>query len=139
MVVKSPEKDALTLCRVKFGAFYEFLEAEHGAKFDRIASGHYARIVRDPQNPSAPVQLALTPDPVKDQTYFLAHLSQQQLLRTIFPLGPLTKVVKALPLPALPGQCCISGGLSAISLTQQTRPLQRLYLQMQTNAAVCQF
>lgn len=95
--MKLPERGASTMCRVKFGAFYEFLEAEHGAKFDRIASGHYARIVRDPQNPVAPVQLALTPDPVKDQTYFLAHLSQQQLSRTIFPLGPLTKVAKVVP------------------------------------------
>ncbi len=34
----------------------------------------------------------MTPDAVKDQTYFLAHLSQQQLARTIFPLGRLTKV-----------------------------------------------
>ena len=34
----------------------------------------------------------MTPDAVKDQTYFLAHLSQQQLARTIFPLGTLTKV-----------------------------------------------
>lgn len=80
------------LYRVKFGAFYEHLEAQYGGRFDRIASGHYARVIRDPSNPSAPVQLALTPDPVKDQTYFLAHLSQQQLSRTIFPLGSLTKV-----------------------------------------------
>lgn len=136
--MKSPEKDALTLCRVKFGAFYEFLEAEHGAKFDRIASGHYARIVRDPQNRSAPVQLALTPDPVKDQTYFLAHLSQQQLSRTIFPLGPLTKVGKVLPVSALLRQSCVSGWLSAITLVQQTQPLQRSFLQTQTNAVVCQ-
>lgn len=35
--------------------------------------------------------LALTPDAVKDQTYFLAHLSQEQLSRCMFPLGPLTK------------------------------------------------
>ena len=77
---------------MKFGAFYEFLEAEHGARFDRIASGHYARVIRDPDNPTTPVRLALTPDPVKDQTYFLAHLTQQQLSRTIFPLGTLTKV-----------------------------------------------
>ena len=48
-------------------------------------------------------RLGVTQDAVKDQTYFLAHLSQQQLSRTIFPLGPLTKVAKVLPLSALPG------------------------------------
>jgi hypothetical protein len=37
------------------------------------------------------VQLRLTRDDVKDQTYFLAHLTQQQLSRVMFPLGPLTK------------------------------------------------
>lgn len=45
---------------------------------------------------SGPIQaelarLALTPDAVKDQTYFLAHLSPAQLARTMFPLGALTK------------------------------------------------
>lgn len=33
----------------------------------------------------------MTPDTVKDQTYFLAHLSPKQLSKTMFPLGPLTK------------------------------------------------
>lgn len=103
--------------RVKFGAFYEYLEQEHGAAFDRVASGHYARLERGPAAvsaaavPAAPhaveggveqqqqqhgrepqdVRLALTPDAVKDQTYFLAHLSQSQLAHTLFPLGHLTK------------------------------------------------
>lgn len=37
------------------------------------------------------VQLCMTPDALKDQTYFLSHLSQGQLARLAFPLGPLTK------------------------------------------------
>ena len=80
-------------CRVKFGAFYEHLERHFGGQFDRIGSGHYARLVRGPGgDPGNQVRLAMTPDAVKDQTYFLAHLSQEQLARTIFPLGTLTKV-----------------------------------------------
>ena len=80
-------------CRVKFGAFYEHLASNFSQAFDRIGSGHYARLVRDPGGDcGSQVRLAMTPDAVKDQTYFLAHLSQQQLARTIFPLGTLTKV-----------------------------------------------
>ena len=39
----------------------------------------------------ARVQLKLTPDSWKDQTYFLANLSQQQLQQVLFPLGHITK------------------------------------------------
>lgn len=85
-------------CRVKFGAFYEFLESDGGHDFDRVASGHYARIIREEGGEE--VQLALTPDANKDQTYFLAHLSQQQLSKAMFPLGNLTKVGgSAFPVP----------------------------------------
>ena len=77
-------------CRIKFGAFFEYLEREHGGGFDRIASGHYARVLRDGEGRA---RLGVTPDVVKDQTYFLASLSQAQLARAMFPLGPLTKVL----------------------------------------------
>jgi tRNA-specific 2-thiouridylase len=40
---------------------------------------------------SSSVMLRLTPDAVKDQTYFLANLSAGQLARCMFPLGPFTK------------------------------------------------
>ena len=78
-------------CRVKFGAFYEYL-ASHQDHFDRIATGHYAKIIRS-DDPDEPVRLALVPDAVKDQTYFLAHLTQQQLSKVMFPLGQFTKVL----------------------------------------------
>lgn len=222
---RTPNPDILCNSRVKFGAFYDFLESNFGGHFDRVASGHYARLLRpgttgaadagaaapaataaaasqpaqavaaavaghsgtdhrvssvssvnsssDPSSsigmqaapsgrpshvgaanscgdaasggaaPAQPphssnfshrgapdginqhngtqsgsvntatehdaatssraatstaataatsdVQLALTPDEVKDQTYFLAHLTQKQLQRVLFPLGPFTK------------------------------------------------
>jgi tRNA-specific 2-thiouridylase len=37
------------------------------------------------------VELFQSPDPVKDQTYFLSHLSQKQLQRVLFPIGHLHK------------------------------------------------
>lgn len=61
-------------CRVKFGAFFEYLEKAHPGRFDRIASGHYAAVAHGPQG----AVLSAAADPVKDQTYFLAHLSQVQ-------------------------------------------------------------
>jgi len=84
-------------CRVKFGAFYDHLQSSHEGGFDRVASGHYARLVREGEGA---VSLALTPDAVKDQTYFLASLSQGQLSRAMFPLGSLTKVPLSSPPPS---------------------------------------
>ncbi len=78
----TPSPDIFCNQRIKFGAFLENLD-----KPGWIASGHYARIVRH----SHDVQLHRAPDPVKDQTYFLSHLSQQQLSRLTFPVGDLPK------------------------------------------------
>lgn len=56
---------------------------------DTLATGHYARVefddTRDRWLLKRPADLA------KDQTYFLFGLTQEQLSRTIFPLGGLTK------------------------------------------------
>jgi tRNA-specific 2-thiouridylase len=48
--------------------------------------------------------LRLTPDAVKDQTYFLANLSAGQLARCMFPLGPFTKPQVQF-WAAMPGPC----------------------------------
>jgi tRNA-uridine 2-sulfurtransferase len=56
---------------------------------DTLATGHYARVEFDSQRErwllKRPTDLA------KDQTYFLFGLTQEQLSRTIFPLGGMTK------------------------------------------------
>ncbi|GIL93222.1 hypothetical protein Vretimale_8143 [Volvox reticuliferus] len=182
---RTPNPDMWCNSRVKFGAFYDYLERTYGTAFDRVASGHYARVQRvgkqrvaaaedsssdhdgrqhtrqqqgqglwaaaehphmgapefptgeeavrrrshsrastndlnhtqqqqqqrrqqarprtDPgtgpslnggdsvEEEGEEVQLLLTPDAVKDQTYFLANLSPRQLSRVMFPLGCLTK------------------------------------------------
>ena len=56
---------------------------------DSIVTGHYARLQKDPA--TGRTLLCKAPDTQKDQSYFLAGLTQQQLARTQFPLGDLTK------------------------------------------------
>jgi tRNA-uridine 2-sulfurtransferase len=77
-----------TLCNnyIKFDRFLEMADAV-GAR--HIATGHYARIRYD--EPSGRFQLLRAVDDTKDQTYFLFGLTQQQLARTLFPLGEMTK------------------------------------------------
>ncbi len=56
---------------------------------DRLATGHYARIHRDPGTGRHLLKKGADPD--KDQSYFLYSLSQRQLGRALFPLGAMTK------------------------------------------------
>lgn len=56
---------------------------------DRIATGHYARNEYDPERNRWILKRPL--DSAKDQTYFLFGLTQEQLARTLFPLGTYTK------------------------------------------------
>lgn len=54
-----------------------------------LATGHYAQIEQDPINGRHLLKKAA--DKQKDQSYFLACLTQHQLSHTLFPLGKLTK------------------------------------------------
>ena len=80
---RTPSPDIFCNQRVKFGAFLDHIDSS----FDRIATGHYASTYED----GGKVFLRQAVDPVKDQSYFLSHLSQDQLRRCLFPLGPLPK------------------------------------------------
>ena len=71
---------------LKFGKLLQRAE-ELGC--DTVVSGHYARVERDPD--SGRYLLKRAADRAKDQTYFLACLTQEQLSRIQFPLGELTK------------------------------------------------
>jgi tRNA-specific 2-thiouridylase len=55
--------------------------------FDKLATGHYARIV---DGAGAP-ELHTAMDPAKDQSYMLYHLDRERLRRIAFPLGGMTK------------------------------------------------
>lgn len=70
----------------KLGALLEWAA---GQGVDCVATGHYARISRNPSTGHA--SLFRGADQKKDQSYFLFALSQEQLARTLFPLGRLTK------------------------------------------------
>jgi tRNA-specific 2-thiouridylase len=56
---------------------------------ERVATGHYARVAFDEER--GRWLLKRPADSSKDQTYFLFGLTQEQLSRTIFPLGDMTK------------------------------------------------
>ena len=77
-----------TLCN-NFIKFDQFLEMAAGVGADKIATGHYARISRSAA--SGRWELRRGVDAAKDQTYFLFGLTQEQLARTLFPLGGYTK------------------------------------------------
>lgn len=81
---RTPSPDIFCNQRIKFGAFLERV----GERTDWVASGHYGRLV---EADGGDVHLYRAPDPVKDQSYFLSHLSQEQLSRTLFPIGGLQK------------------------------------------------
>ena len=55
--------------------------------FDRLATGHYARVLQGPAGP----ELHSAVDGLKDQSYMLYHLDRERLARIVFPLGGMTK------------------------------------------------
>ncbi len=63
------------------------LAQRSGIEFDKIATGHYARV----EERSGRNILRKAVDERKDQTYFLYRLTQEQLKKIIFPLGEYTK------------------------------------------------
>lgn len=86
---RTPNPDVLCNTRIKFGVFLEHVK---NMGFDRVASGHYAKVVRTGiGSKGMHAVLQLSKDEVKDQTYFLSHLSQLQLSQLIFPLGCVSK------------------------------------------------
>lgn len=77
-----------TLCNnhVKFD---ELLVTARQIGAERLATGHYARIRLNRETQR--YELLRARDESKDQSYFLFGLTQEQMARTVFPLGELTK------------------------------------------------
>ena len=100
----TPNPDVMCNRLIKFGAFHE----KCGHDYDLIATGHYAqteeeeiREIVDGQSVGEIVNrksvnrklkwLTTSPDPVKDQTDFLAQIYDWQLQKALFPIGHLLK------------------------------------------------
>lgn len=77
-----------TLCN-NFIKFDRFLEMAEGVGADRMATGHYAIV--NWNDSTGRWELRRSADRAKDQTYFLFGLTQDQLARTLFPLGAMEK------------------------------------------------
>ena len=123
-----------TLCNNHL-KFDQLLLTARSVGADRIATGHYARNRFDPERNRW--VLSRPADTAKDQTYFLFGLTQEQLSRTLFPLGEMQKPAvrqmaaeQGLELAQKPDSqeiCFIPGGSYAqflkAYLDEQGRPL----------------
>ena len=85
---RTPNPDVLCNREIKFDAF---LEAAEAYKPDYVATGHYCRKETSNKGGAEIHHLLAGDDPNKDQSYFLCQLSQEQLARTLFPIGHLQK------------------------------------------------
>jgi tRNA-specific 2-thiouridylase len=81
---RTPNPDVLCNREVKFGVFRDYAR-RLGA--ERIATGHYARLLHDGDD----VRLLKGVDANKDQTYFLHAVAAAALRESMFPIGELTK------------------------------------------------
>jgi tRNA (5-methylaminomethyl-2-thiouridylate)-methyltransferase len=79
----TPNPDVMCNKLIKFGCF----EEKAGHDYDYIATGHYATttVIGDK------TWLSTSPDPVKDQTDFLAQIDYWQVRKAMFPIGALLK------------------------------------------------
>ncbi len=81
---RTPNPDVMCNRMIKFGAF----DRKRGHDYDLIATGHYAQTEIDEEGRK---WLCTSPDPVKDQTDFLAQLYDWQLKKALFPIGHMRK------------------------------------------------
>ncbi|NCS97593.1 MAG: tRNA 2-thiouridine(34) synthase MnmA [Candidatus Pacebacteria bacterium] len=82
---RTPNPDIICNKEIKFGMFLDRAIKDLGVDF--VATGHYARVVKDDEV----YRLLKGVDDSKDQSYFLHTLNQYQLAHSIFPVGHLLK------------------------------------------------
>ena len=85
---RTPNPDVLCNREIKFDVFMK-IALELGADF--VATGHYCQKGEIEVDGKPVFQLKAGADDNKDQSYFLCQLSQEQLAKTLFPIGSLQK------------------------------------------------
>ncbi|MHA6279937.1 tRNA 2-thiouridine(34) synthase MnmA [Salinimicrobium sp. CAU 1759] len=85
---RTPNPDVLCNREIKFDVFMK-IALSLGADF--VATGHYCRKGETTVDGEPVYQLLSGKDKNKDQSYFLCQLSQEQLAKTLFPIGELQK------------------------------------------------
>ena len=85
---RTPNPDVLCNREIKFDVFMK-IALSLGA--DYVATGHYCRKGETEVDGQSVYQLLAGKDKNKDQSYFLCQLSQEQLSKTLFPIGQLQK------------------------------------------------
>ena len=85
---RTPNPDVLCNREIKFDIF---LKAALKLGADYVATGHYARKAETTDNGKTIYRLLSGKDPNKDQSYFLCQLTQEQLSKSLFPIGELLK------------------------------------------------
>ena len=81
---RTPNPDVICNKEIKFNTF---LDHAMSLGADYVATGHYARVVRE----NGEVRMLRGKDENKDQTYFLNQLTEEQLRKVFFPLGDMEK------------------------------------------------
>jgi tRNA-uridine 2-sulfurtransferase len=82
---RTPNPDVLCNREIKFDVF---LKAAMELGADYVATGHYCRRI---EHEDGSFGLLAGKDPSKDQSYFLCQLNQEQLSKSLFPIGELLK------------------------------------------------
>ena len=85
---RTPNPDVLCNREIKFDVF---MKIALGLGADYVATGHYCRKGEIEVEGKKVYQLLSGVDINKDQSYFLCQLSQEQLAKSLFPIGELTK------------------------------------------------
>ncbi|MGK0386095.1 MAG: tRNA-specific 2-thiouridylase [Patiriisocius sp.] len=85
---RTPNPDVLCNREIKFDVFMK-IALDLGA--DYVATGHYCRKGTQTIDGKEVYRLLSGEDPNKDQSYFLCQLSQEQLAKTLFPIGEILK------------------------------------------------
>ena len=85
---RTPNPDVLCNREIKFDVFMK-IALSLGADF--VATGHYCQKSEIQKEGETIYQLKAGSDTNKDQSYFLCQLSQEQLAKSLFPIGELTK------------------------------------------------